>query len=228
MNKLVLFDIDGTLIKNLNAIHLEAFSYAFKEIFGVNTTITKIDLGGKTDKQIIIETLKLEFLEEKIIREKMEEITNKMIEFFNKESEGAQIELEKGVKDLLSELVLNNTLIGLVTGNLERIARRKMEITGLNDYFKFGGFGSDAEKRSDLVKIAKEKAENISGHRFSLEDIFLVGDTLGDIAAGKEVGVKTIGIATGKYSVKELKEANPDFVFNDLSYKKDLLDILLN
>lgn len=227
MKKLVLFDIDGTLIKNLNATHIAAFSYAFKEVFGVDTSITKIDFGGETDKQIIIEVLKLESLKETLIRSKMKEVTDKMVEFFKEESRGKTIELEEGVKELISELKANNILTGLVTGNLEEIAKAKMEIVGLDDYFKFGGFGSDAEKRSDLIKIAKEKAEKITNYEFNPKDIFVIGDTLGDISAGKDNGVKTIGVCTGKYSKEELEKGNPDYIFNNLS-QKELLDILLS
>ncbi|MBU0546666.1 HAD hydrolase-like protein [Patescibacteria group bacterium] len=228
MNKLVLFDIDGTLTRGLGDVHFAAFSYAIKKVSGIETSITKIDHNGKTDKQLIVEILKKEGLEEVLIRSKLEEIIKEMVTFFDRETENKKMEAIEGAKELLDSLTVNNVLTGLVTGNLESIGMKKLKIIGLDKYFNFGGFGSDGEKRSGVVKLAIKRAEKISGHNFNLEDIFIIGDTPRDIIAGREAGVKTIVVTTGKYSEEDLKAENPNFIFKNLTYKKEILEILLD
>ena len=130
-----------------------------------------------------------------------------------------------GVPELLEELKENNILIGLVTGNLEPIARAKMKKVNLNDYFKLGGFGSDDINRANLVRLAIKRAEDL-GFIFE-NNVFLVGDALRDVKAGREAGVKIIGVATGRYSREELLVAGADFATQDLKNKEEILKIIL-
>ncbi len=225
MNKLILFDIDGTLFEKESALHKMAFSAAFKKIFGIDTTIDIIDHPGKTDKQIVVEVLKKKGLEESDVRGKMEEITKEMISFFEERAGKERITLLEGVKELLDELKSKNILMGLVTGNLERIARAKLKKGDINDYFKLGGFGSDGERRADLIRIAIKKAEDSFDFKFN-NNVFLVGDTQRDIEAGKEAGIKTIGVETGAYSEEQLKETGADFVFKNLKNKNKILELI--
>jgi phosphoglycolate phosphatase-like HAD superfamily hydrolase len=228
MNKLILFDIDGTLVKGLSDVHIAAFSYAIKKVLGIKTSITKIDHNGKTDKQIIVEILEKEGFEKLLIRGRMKEIVEEMTGFFNREATKGKIDATGGAKELLDSLTANNIPTGLITGNLESIGMKKMEIIGFDKYFSFGGFGSDDEKRSELIKIAIKRAEKLLNCDFDLKNVFIVGDTPRDIIAGKEAGVKTIAVTTGKYSEKDLKIEKPDFIFEDLTHRKEILDILLN
>ncbi len=146
-----------------------------------------------------------------------------MIDILSITSENSII--SDGAKELLQTLDNKKTLLGLVTGNLKSIARGKMKRAGLNNYFKVGGFGSDDENRTNLVKIAIKKVEDGFGFKFN-DNIFLVGDTPKDILAGKEAGVKTIAVATGNYAEIDLEKEKPDLVLKDLTQKDKILKLI--
>jgi len=227
MNKLVLFDIDGTIIKKGNKKHTLSFSYAFEKVYGIDAYIDIIDHAGKTDKQIIIEVLKKKGISEQDIRLKVGEVMKEMTAFYEKNIFSEKFELLAGVKELLSELEKKDILLGLITGNLEPIAWAKLKNVNLNNCFKFGGFGCEDENRTNLVKIAIKKAENNFGFKFD-KNVFIIGDTPRDVIAGKEAGVRTIAVTTGKYSKKELKVENPDFIFENLTYGKEILKAIVS
>lgn len=224
--KLVLFNVDGTLIKGGYKGHNEAFSAAFRKVYGVDTNIDIINHHGMTDQQVVIEVLKKNGLEEKAVRPKLKECMEVMVYSFNKINDKYDIIVLDGVRKLLEELDKQNILIGLVTGNLEPIARGKMKKIGLDHYFKVGGFGNDDISRTKLVKIAIERAEHNFDFIFD-NNVFLVDDAVRGIVAGKEAGVKTIGVATGVYSVKELTDAGADYVLQSLKEKKRFLEIII-
>jgi len=224
MNKLVLFDIDRTLITSSKAHH-KAFSEGFKKIYGVDTTIDIINHHGMTEQQIIIEVLKKNGLNEQQIKLKLKKCMEVMVDAFNKLVENDEIIMLDGVKELLEELEKNNVLMGLVTGNLEPIAKGKLKKVGLNYYFKVGGFGEDDINRTNLVKIAIKRAEENFNFKFN-NNVFLFGDAPQDMKAGKEAGIKTIGITTGIYSKEQLKNAGADFIVENFKNKKEILKIL--
>lgn len=226
--KLILFDIDRTLIGK-SKCHHAAFFYAFKKVYNVDIVynedidINTISYAGMTDPQIIIEVLKIKGLNEDTIRAKMNECIEAIIDYFEKNVNHDNISILEGVKELLEELNKQNVIIGLVTGNLEPIAREKLKKVGLNHYFKAGAFGSDNISKTELVKIAIKRAEK--NFNFKCNDIFVIGDTIRDIKAGLKAGVKTIGIGTGNYSKEELKASGADFAFDDLSSIEEILKI---
>jgi phosphoglycolate phosphatase-like HAD superfamily hydrolase len=226
MNKLVLFDVDGTIIKQGNRKHKLSFAHAFEKIFGVSASIDIIDYSGRTDKEIIIETLKKVGLDEKEIMPKLDETVKEMAEFYKNNLCENELESLIGVDELLPALEGEGVLLGLVTGNIEAIAREKLKNVNLGSYFKVGGFGDEDQNRTNLVKIAIKKARDIG---FNPDEVFVIGDTPRDIKCGKESGSRTIAVATGKhYTRKDLEACNPDFVFDDLSCKKEVLGALLN
>jgi phosphoglycolate phosphatase-like HAD superfamily hydrolase len=224
VNKLVLFDIDKTLIEGSKSQRI-AFSEAFKKVYGVDTTIDVINHEGTTDQQIIIEVLKKNGLKEEVIKSKIKQCMKVMVKCFEKNIRKEKIIVLEGVRELLEELNKHNFLMGLVTGNLEPIARGKLMKVNLNHYFKFGGFGNENINRTNLIKLAIKKAKE----NFAFEsdnNIFLFGDTPRDINAGKKVGVKTIGVATGIHSIKQLKNAGADFVLKNLKDINKILKIM--
>ncbi len=225
MKKLVLFDIDKTLIKSSKG-HNIAFSKAFKKVYGIDTNIDIINHHGMTDQQIIIEVLKKNGLDEREINLKLEECMKAMITSFDKFINNDEIIVLDGVQELLKELDKHNILMGLVTGNLEPIARGKLKKVGLNHYFKIGGFGNDDINRTNLVKIAIRRAEENFNFQFD-NNVFLLGDAPQDMGAGKKVGVTTIGITTGIYPKEQLENAGADFVLKDLKDTNKLLKIIL-
>ncbi|MCK4555821.1 MAG: HAD hydrolase-like protein, partial [Candidatus Aenigmarchaeota archaeon] len=182
MKKLILFDIDKTLIKSSTG-HEASFSRGFKEVYGVESKISIINHHGMTDQQIIIEALKKKGLDEAEIMLKMEECMKIMIDYFNQIKDTIQIDVLKGVPELLSELDKRNNILGLVTGNLEPIGRGKLEKAGLNQYFKLGAFGNDDIDRTKLVKLSIKRAEENFDFKIN-RNVFLFGDSPKDIVAG--------------------------------------------
>jgi phosphoglycolate phosphatase len=224
MNRLVLFDVDLTLIGR-SQCHHDAFAYAFKKVYNVDTDIKIINYGGMTDPNIAIEVLKKVGLKEELILSKLDECMDTIVDYFQKNVKRDTIPILPGVKELLELLNKNGILLGLITGNLEPIAWGKLKTIHLNHYFKLGGFGSDSRDRTELVKIAVKKAQenfNFNGKTF------VVGDTHRDIKAGKEANAETIAVATGTYSVEELQNYGADFVFDNLKDKEEILKVIIN
>jgi len=227
MKPLLLFDIDHTLLRNAPG-HKEAFTHAFKEVYGVDATMDYIEHAGMTDQLVIKEVLlQLGFSEKKILS-KLDECVKSISSYYLKIKDGLPApEVLNGVKKLLPFLEKKKCLLGLVTGNLEEIGYGKMELVGLRKYFKLGGFGSDHMIRSELVKLAIKRA--VKEFDFKIQDhAYVIGDTPKDILAGKEGGAKTIGVATGTYSISQLEKAGADYVLKDLTDSKKVVEIIEN
>jgi len=225
MNRLVLFDIDETLVEGV-AGHKKVFSAAFKKVYGVETTIDVVSYSGMTDPQVVLEVLRKNGLSDQVIISKMEDCLKAMVASFKEIVGSDKITILPGVKKLLEEFKKRGILLGLVTGNLEPIAISKLNKVGLSAYFKVGGFGSDDIHRVNLIKLAIKRArEELSFE--SNNNVFLFGDSVKDIEAGKEAEVKTVGVATGIYSEEQLKAAGADFAFENLEDTGKVLDRLL-
>ncbi len=223
-----MFDIDRTILKPGSKVHHESFSYALKEIFGIiNTDIDIIHPSGKTDTRIILEIgLKLG-IKQKTIRKNLSKIFSKMIEFVRKEIYKEKIELVDGVKELLKILKSKNYILGLETGNLKEIAKMKLERVGVWKFFEVGGFGDFIEDRGELVHNAIVESKKKFKLNLENDQIFVIGDTPFDIQSGKENNVKTIAIlSVAKFSLKELKNSKPDYIFADYSNIKEILNVI--
>ncbi len=205
--RLFLFDIDGTIASGSRRHH-KAFSMAFNKIHGIEISTMKHKFHGYTDQMLIHEYLN----DAGIINHKTKEVMRAMVEaYLSLEDDGLQI--IPGVKIALD--YLKDDLIGHVTGNLKEIAMEKMKTLKIADYFKVGGYGSDAKDRADLVRIAIKRAEMF---RFKQNNnVYLIGDTAMDIDAAKRSSVIGIGVATGQASREDLKEAGADILLDNLS-----------
>lgn len=150
----------------------------------------------------------------------------KIVEAFSKMIDKDVITILPGVDNLLKALNESNFLIGLVTGNLEPVARNKMKKINLDHYFKVGGFGNEHINRTELVKIAIKKAQSNFNFIFS-NNVYLFGDAPQDIKARNEAGVTTIGVTTGIYSKKQLENAAANFILKDFSDTEIILNKIL-
>ena len=222
--KLALFDIDGTLM-DWPPEHKNAYVAAIKEVFGVDAEL--VAAMGMTDQQIIAETLLKAGIDKKIVEIKMGEVMHAMCEYFEREMKEGKVVVYDGVNDFLKELDKRGVLIGAVTGNLESIAKIKLEKGDIGKYVKLGGFGSDHMIRTELVKFAIRRAEEKYGFKYG-QNVFSIGDAPSDMKAGKEGGAyKCIGITTGVHSAEQLKEAGADFTFPNLEEQEEILKIIL-
>lgn len=214
MTKLVLFDIDGTLITRC-LIHEEAFSVGFK-VLNIDADIREFPCAGRTDKWIIMEVLKKKGISKKQISDNIRKVYEEMINYMRERiKKDNSFSIIPGVKKLLENIEKRGHFMGLVTGNIEEIAILKLQKTGISSFFLFGGFGDISEDKGDLIEIAIKNAENKIGIKFNKNDVIIIGDTPIDVECGKKSGIKTIAMATGPYSFEELEKCNPDFLFKD-------------
>jgi len=226
--RLVLFDIDGTLIDGSAKEHKKAFIAAFKQLFGIDTTVEELTerFEGTTDMYVYKKFLKMNGVSEKEIEKNEEKFKKMTAKLFKENFHKDKIDVLPGVNGLIDE-IKDFSSLGLITGNVEEIGIFKIKRFGLDKYFKVGGFGSDAVLREDIAKKAIEKSEKFFNKKF--DKIVIIGDTTHDIEAGKKNKAVTIGVATGvKDSIDNLKKAKPDFVFNDLNDYKKIAEIILN
>jgi phosphoglycolate phosphatase-like HAD superfamily hydrolase len=225
--KLILFDIDGTLLKGNSEIHFNAFIEAFRKIFKIDANPDKIDHAGKTDTRIIIELAEAYGIPRNKVLSKLKEIYKIMINFYKKNVDSDNgINLNGNVENLLILLKKKGYILGLLTGNLEKIARTKIGKFDLNKYFDVGSFGEISENRSKLLEVAIKMTESKFRTNLNKENIFIIGDTRFDVECGKEIGVKTIAVATGTYTLEDLRKYNPDYIFKDFSDIDKIIKII--
>ena len=223
--KLILFDIDRTLLEGGSRVHADAFSYAFQKIYKINTGIDEIGYIGKTDTRIIIEVLEKMGLSRDIIISHLSEACKAMEEYFRKNINSQNQKICLGVENLLSELKERGRILGLVSGNLEEIGKLKLKKAGILKFFEIGEFGEVSEIRAELVKEAIRQAEEKYG-KIRNNDIFVVGDSPYDIECGKANKVKTITVATGVHSREELAKFKPDHLFDDFKNFQDVVNCI--
>ena len=225
MKYLASFDIDNTLIQSSSG-HMASLILAIKDIYGLDTGMDVINHHGMTDPEIIIRIMEKYDVDDQFIHSRLKECMAHMQLQYARIVQSENIVILEGVSDLLTKLDQKGFVLGLVTGNLETIARAKLKKIGLNEFFKFGGFGSDHISRTELVKIAIRRAGNL----FDLDDtrrIFHFGDAPQDMRAAREAGVTPIGVTTGVFSADELEAAGAFKVIPNFNDTDAILKILL-
>ena len=216
--KVLLFDIDGTLIRAGGAGRL-ALNAACEALYGKKEACSELTLAGHTD----LWNFRQAFIHAKGRRPsaaELDRLHEKYLEllpsFVKAAIKKKTYELPSGIKPLVRRLSKDKrVLLGLGTGNMERGARIKLEPSGFNAYFLFGGYGSDAFHRPTLLKKAVRRAETLAEKRFDGHDVFVIGDTPLDVAAGKKAGFKTIAVATGYADWDALVASKPDHLARD-------------
>ena len=223
--RLLLFDIDGTLITSGGAGEW-ALRDAMKTRFGIDEDLGGILLAGATDKKIAVA-----MLEKHGLTPSAENITALLDEYLTH----LETRMPKhdgrilpGMIELLEVLAKREeAVLALLTGNVVRGAEIKLTHYGVWHHFEFGAFADDHHDRNELGKFARARAHDRHGIEFSPEKIYVIGDTPRDIECGRAIGAKTVAIATGHYSFEELAEHTPDFLFQDFSETNRVVDCLL-
>jgi phosphoglycolate phosphatase len=218
--KLVLFDVDGTLMSTRGA-GMKAFYRALKHIFDVDVNEEVIRPDGKTDPLILKELLAYFNLEDKWQDKTANDLFSSYLAYLEEEighaREEGQVKVLPGVVELLQRLSGQpDFCVGLVTGNLEKGAYIKLENAGLNGYFRFGGYGSDSEDRTVLTRIGIRRGTQLVAPQ-TVENSFVIGDTPLDILHGHAAGADVIAVASAKYSMEELQAESPDLLIPDLT-----------
>lgn len=217
--KLVLFDIDGTLIDSGGA-GVRSLNVAFEEVFSIPNAFEGVSMAGKTDIQIMREGLErhgidtdhgnIGLLSEHYVRSLAREIDN------------PRRHLKPGIRESLDRMTaMNHVYLGLLTGNIEAGARIKLGPFGLNRYFSLGAFGNDDEDRNKLLPVAVERFRSLYSRKVISADCIVIGDTPRDVECAKVHGAAAIAVATGPYSRAALAQSGADAVLDtieDLDY----------
>lgn len=220
--KLFLFDVDQTLISTGGA-GLRALNRACQKLLSIENAVDGISPHGKTDPAIIREILIARAGSDSNIESHLQAILESYLTFLREEVHLSEMyRVLPGILGVLQEISTRaNAILGLATGNIELGARVKLERGDLNRYFKFGGFGSDSESRPALVRIAAEQGGKACGRPIEPKDVFVIGDTPRDIEAGRAAGFTTVGVATGSYSVNQLRVCGADITVSDFHQDRD-------
>lgn len=225
ISKLLLFDLDWTLIYTGGA-GVRALNSAFKRQFGIAEAMKKINPDGKTDPAICREMIKVHMGREPGQAE-INKLCEGYLEYLAQEvPQGPGYRILPGIPELLKTLsAMDQYIMGLGTGNLVEGARIKLARADFMKYFKFGGYGSDAELRPDVLRTAVARGQEVAGQTFAPRDVIVIGDNIRDVQAGQAIGAVTVAVATGPMSEAELAVAKPDHLFKDLSDTNAILHV---
>lgn len=226
MKRLLLFDIDGTLVWGGPA--KKAFQLAMELVFGTAGPIGSHDFSGKTDRQIARELLRAEGVEDGEIDGGFEQLWQEYLGELESRLAEMPMTVLPGVRPLLEHLnEIDDVAMGLLTGNIVDGARLKLDSVGLMDYFPIGGYGSDSEVREELTAVAMRRAARVWGINFPAPSVVVVGDTPRDVACGKHGGTRTVAVATGRYDAERLAATGPDRVLENFGDLAEAVQALL-
>jgi phosphoglycolate phosphatase len=220
----LLFDLDGTLTRSAGA-GARALGKALGARMRATEELRKMRLDGMTDRAIARALLAAErgAQPSSVAEEEIDHVLEQYLVNLERECAAKAYEAIPGVAAVLDRLAArDDVLLGLCTGNLERGARLKLACTGLWERFSFGGFGSDAEPRTEIVRAAWKRAEALGA-----KDGLVIGDTPRDILAAHEAGLPACGVATGRWSVHDLAVHGAEVVVADWSDPDRAASLLL-
>lgn len=226
--KVVLFDIDGTLL-SAGGAGRRAVEATLARVFGTPVP-AGVPFDGKTDPQIVRELLLLADVPGDAVDAHLPRALDLYLELLHQElaqQDPSRI-VHAGVPDLLEALEeRDDVLLGLLTGNLERGAAAKLGAVGLDPTrFRVGAYGSDHASRAELPAIARERAATMLGREVNGADLVILGDTPADMSCGQGIGARAIGVATGRFPVHALRECGAAAVFPSFVDTRAVVDAI--
>jgi phosphoglycolate phosphatase len=211
--RLVLFDIDGTLITDGGASR-DAFASALVATYAYKGDVDRYDFSGRTDPQIAHMVLRDDGIDDAAIAAKLDDLWRAYLGGLERNIGRGTVRALPGIHELVETLAgREGVTLGLLTGNIEPGARLKLLPADLNRYFPFGAFGSDSAKREELPPFAVARAAQRHGHAFAGEDVVIIGDSIYDVRCGTPHGATTIAVASGRTSAEKLRAENPTHFF---------------
>lgn len=202
-----LFDIDGTLLRCRDRIHVNAFLSSVRAVMGRDFSLDGVVLSGNTDPGILRDAFRLAALESAHWEPYFEAILQRMRDDVAARRDEMKIDKMPGVDEALRHLRDRGSVLGIATGNLETIGWLKVEQLGLRHWFTFGGFSDRFPARADMIAHAAQTARALAGPSAT---VCVVGDTPSDIAAARANRLPAIAVATGNYTFEQLMDHNPD------------------
>jgi phosphoglycolate phosphatase len=222
-----LFDVDGTLIRTEGkSRHSRAFLGAFRQVHGVDCRFEK-EMHGMTDRQIFRELAVALGIEDGRLGGLTDEACRVMLDLYRvrDEADGRYVALP-GAVEAVETMLQRGIAVGLLTGNDPVIAHDKLSEAGLEHYFRFGAFGTEADDRTALPPLAIERAEAHLGRRVSRSGVFIIGDTHRDVACALDNGCRAIAVTTGHVAEDRLREAGAELVLPGLEDISPLLRLM--
>jgi phosphoglycolate phosphatase-like HAD superfamily hydrolase len=214
---LILFDIDGTLVRGAGEHHKLALIEGIRRVTGLETHLNGIATSGMLDRDLIATMLRAAGARQRLIRASLKDIVSETQKVY---LSNCAVELQSnvcnGVREFILDVTKRGAVLALVSGNLSQIGWKKVELAGLREYFSLGAFAEDGSTRARLARIAVLRARKqklIDGS----SPISLIGDHMNDVAAARANGYRSIAVATGITSADELRAAEPDILVSDLS-----------
>jgi phosphoglycolate phosphatase len=228
MGRLLLFDIDGTLVAG--GPPKGTFGEALQQTYGTTGPVDDWEFSGKTDPQIARELLREAGLADPDIEAGFEDLWPRYVRGLQEALGVHPMERLPGIGVLLDGLresvATGQVALGLVTGNLQAGAVLKLQSAGLDWDATVGGYGSDHEERDRLPGIAVARAWGHWRHRYAPDEVVIIGDTPRDVRCGRAHGARTVAVATGRYSMAQLQAAGADWVLPDLSSTEAVVRLL--
>ncbi len=209
-----LFDIDGTLLRSRDRVHIDSIATSVKRVMGIEVSLAGIALAGNTDTSILREACTLAGVPSDVLEPQVAAILEGMCDNVAGRRHELDLILMPGVNETLKHLAQNGALLGVATGNLEMIGWIKIEQVGLREWFRFGGFSDHFPVRSQLIGNAAVKAREMAG---AAAQVCVVGDTPRDIEAAHSNGLPVIAVATGHFTYDELLEHEPEVCTTSLA-----------
>lgn len=202
-----LFDIDGTLLRSRDRVHMDSLPTTVREVMGLEVSLEGVSLAGNTDTSILREACALAGVPADVLEPQMAAILTGMCKNVADRRDELRPILMPGVEETLRHLADRGATLGVATGNLEMIGWIKVERAGLREWFRFGGFSDHFPVRAELVGHAAKKARELAGAQAS---VCVVGDTPRDIEAAHANGLPVIAVATGHFSFDDLLAHKPE------------------
>ena len=209
-----LFDIDGTLLRSRDRVHVDSFTSSVHRVTGFEVTLAGILLHGSTDTAILREACRQAGVPADVLESRTEAILEAMRNTVAERRHEMDLVRMPGVEQTLDHLARRGALLGVATGYLEMIGWIKVEQAGLREWFRFGGFSDHFPIRSELIAQAAHKARELAGRG---ANICVVGDTPRDIEAARANFLSVIAVATRKYSFDELLKYQPEVCASSLA-----------
>jgi phosphoglycolate phosphatase len=222
--RLLLFDIDGTLVSTGGA-GMRALKLVIEKRYGVQDDLHDVEIAGRTDSGIAASILKKYGVNG--ADENVSDFLDEYVRFLGQTISTTDGNILPGMSEILTRMKARpDRVLGLLTGNVKRGAELKLQHYGLWDFFEFGAFSDDHHDRNQLGGFARARAEEKHGHDFDAAQIDVIGDTGHDVACGRAFGARTVAIATGGWSREQLAAHKPDFLFDDLANVGEVMRVL--
>jgi phosphoglycolate phosphatase-like HAD superfamily hydrolase len=224
----VLFDIDETMISSDGAGR-RAISRVLKEHHQIEPQHMNVLMSGKTDPQILTEIMTASGMPAHEITASIPKVIENYLGLLEEEIAASKYYIvHDGVYILLEAIAAHPQMyLGLLTGNVERGARMKLDHFDLNKHFELGAYGSDSANRLDLPAVAVERALQLFNISFRPEEVVIIGDSVNDVLCAKGYNAKCIAVNTGKTSWEDLQATNPEYLFKSLSNTQAVMDAIL-